>query len=86
MPALLLLGPFSRGRLSFDGTRTTEEPLKVTYDPEVDVLRILPSNVPIEGSDEDNPDVILDYDKAARRRPLICGVCDPPQGPLATGG
>ncbi len=37
--------------------------MKVTYDPEVDVLRILLSNAPIEESDEDKPDVILDYDK-----------------------
>jgi len=37
--------------------------LKVTYDPEVDVLRILLSDAPIEESDEDKPGVILDYDK-----------------------
>jgi uncharacterized protein YuzE len=37
--------------------------VKVTYDPEVDVLRILLSNAPIEESDEDKPGVILDYDK-----------------------
>jgi len=37
--------------------------MKVTYDPEVDVLRILLSNSPIEESDEDKPGVILDYDK-----------------------
>jgi uncharacterized protein YuzE len=37
--------------------------MKVTYDPEVDVLRILFRNVPIEESDEDKPGVILDYDK-----------------------
>ena len=37
--------------------------MKVTYDPEVDVLQILFSNVPIEESDEDKPGVILDYDK-----------------------
>jgi len=35
----------------------------VTYDPEVDVLRILLSDAPIEESDEDKPGVILDYDK-----------------------
>lgn len=39
------------------------EDMKVTYDPEVDVLRILFRNVPIEESDEDKPGVILDYDK-----------------------
>jgi len=38
--------------------------MKVTYDPNVDVLRILFRNVPIEESDEDKPGVILDYDKA----------------------
>lgn len=37
--------------------------MKVTYDSEVDVLRILLSNTPIEESDEDKPGVILDYDK-----------------------
>ena len=37
--------------------------VKVAYDPEVDVLRILLSDAPIEESDEDKPGVILDYDK-----------------------
>ncbi len=37
--------------------------MKVTYDQEVDILRILFSNTPIEESDEDKPGVILDYDK-----------------------
>jgi uncharacterized protein YuzE len=37
--------------------------MKVTYDSEVDVLRILLSNKPIEESDEEKPGVILDYDK-----------------------
>ncbi len=37
--------------------------MKVTYDPEVDVLRILLSDAPIEESDEGKPGVILDYDK-----------------------
>ena len=36
--------------------------MKVTYDPEVDVLRILFSSAAIEESDEDKPGVILDYD------------------------
>ena len=36
--------------------------MKVTYDPEVDVLRILFSNAAIEESDENKPGVILDYD------------------------
>lgn len=37
--------------------------MKVTYDPAVDVLRILFNSAPIEESDEDKPGVILDYDK-----------------------
>jgi len=37
--------------------------MKVTYDPKVDILRILFSNAPIEESDEDKPGVIIDYDK-----------------------
>lgn len=37
--------------------------MKITYDPEVDILRILFTNAPIEESDEDKPGVILDYDK-----------------------
>jgi uncharacterized protein YuzE len=37
--------------------------MKVTYDPEVDVLRIVFSSMPIEESDEEKPRVILDYDK-----------------------
>jgi uncharacterized protein YuzE len=36
--------------------------MKVTYDPEVDVLHIIFRNAPIEESDEDKPGVILDYD------------------------
>ena len=36
--------------------------MKVTYDPEVDVLRIILSNAAIEESDEDKPGVIIDYD------------------------
>lgn len=39
------------------------EAVKVTYDPEVDVLHILLSDAPIEESDEEKPGVILDYDK-----------------------
>jgi uncharacterized protein YuzE len=37
--------------------------MKVTYDAEVDVLRIVFRDVPVEESDEDKPGVILDYDK-----------------------
>jgi len=36
--------------------------MKVTYDPEVDVLRVLLSNSPIEESDEESPGIIFDYD------------------------
>jgi uncharacterized protein YuzE len=39
-----------------------EPDMKVTYDPGVDVLRILFRDAPIEESDEDKPGVILDYD------------------------
>jgi uncharacterized protein YuzE len=37
--------------------------MKIIYDTEVDVLRLLFSNAPIEESDEDKPGVIIDYDK-----------------------
>lgn len=37
--------------------------MKVVYDPEVDVLRIILKNAPIEESDEEKPGVIFDYDK-----------------------
>ena len=37
--------------------------MKVTYDAEVDILRLVFSNAPVEESDEDKPDVIIDYDK-----------------------
>ena len=37
--------------------------MRATYDPEVDVLRILLSDAPIEESDEGKPGVILDYEK-----------------------
>jgi uncharacterized protein YuzE len=36
--------------------------MKIRYDTEVDVLRILFRDVPVEESDEDKPGVILDYD------------------------
>jgi len=38
--------------------------MKVTYDSEVDVLRVLFSDARIQESDEDKPGVILDYDAA----------------------
>ena len=37
--------------------------MKVTYDAETDILRILLRNAPIEESDEEKPGMILDYDK-----------------------
>jgi uncharacterized protein YuzE len=37
--------------------------MKVIYDSEVEVLRILFSNTHIEESGEDKPGVIIDYDK-----------------------
>ncbi len=37
--------------------------MKITYDPEVDVLRIIFSDAPIEESDEEKPGLILDFDK-----------------------
>ena len=36
--------------------------MKVTYDPEVDSLTIVLSDVAVEESDEAKPGVILDYD------------------------
>jgi len=35
--------------------------VKVTYDPEVDILRIVLRDAAIDESDEDKPGVILDY-------------------------
>jgi uncharacterized protein YuzE len=37
--------------------------MKVIYDAEVNVLRILFSNAPIEESDDDKPGIIIDYNK-----------------------
>jgi uncharacterized protein YuzE len=37
--------------------------MKIIYDPEVDVIRIVFSKAPIEESDEEKPGVILDFDK-----------------------
>jgi uncharacterized protein YuzE len=37
--------------------------MKVTYEADVDILRVLFSNARIAESDEDNPAVIIDHDK-----------------------
>jgi len=37
--------------------------MKVTYDAEMDILRILLNDQPIEESDEEKTGLILDYDK-----------------------
>lgn len=36
--------------------------MKVTYDSEVGVVRIVLSDAPVKESDEDKPGIILDYD------------------------
>ena len=38
--------------------------MKVTYDQEVDVVRIVLSDADIEESDEDKPGIVIDYDNA----------------------
>lgn len=40
--------------------------MKVMYDPEVDVLRILFSSAAIQESDENRPGVIFDYDREGK--------------------
>ena len=37
--------------------------MKTTYDPDVDILRMILNDQPIEESDEGQPGIILDYDK-----------------------
>ena len=37
--------------------------MKITYDPEVDVLNIILSSAKIAESDEEKPGIIIDYDK-----------------------
>ena len=36
--------------------------MKITYDQEVDILRIILSDTDIEESDEDKPGIVIDYD------------------------
>ncbi len=45
------------------GSLSLERIMKVTYDPEVDVLRILFNSERIEESETVKPGVVLDYDK-----------------------
>ena len=40
--------------------------MKITFDPEVDVLRIVLRDAPIEDSDEEKPGIILDYDSEGK--------------------
>lgn len=36
--------------------------MKITYDAEVDILRIILSDRSVEESDEDKPGIVIDYD------------------------
>jgi uncharacterized protein YuzE len=36
--------------------------MKITYDQEVDILRIIFNDTPIEESDEEKPGMVFDYD------------------------
>lgn len=36
--------------------------MKVTYDAELDILRIVLSDQPVDESDEEKPGIIIDYD------------------------
>ena len=51
-------------RLNFTLTdhARSESVMKVTYDQELDILRIVLNDAEIEESDEDKPGVIIDYD------------------------
>lgn len=53
--------------------------MKISYEPKVDVLRIIFSIAPVEESDEKKPDIILDFDKVgslkADRKPEGSGIC-----------
>lgn len=37
--------------------------MKVVYDPQTDILRMVFSSTPVEESDEDKPGIIFDYDR-----------------------
>lgn len=53
----------SKVRTHQQGAKVLESGVKVRYDPEVDVVRILLNDAPIGESDEAEPGVILDYDE-----------------------
>lgn len=40
--------------------------MKITYEAEADILRIIFSESPIEESDEDKPGIILDYSREGK--------------------
>lgn len=42
--------------------KTLKEPMKIKYDPDIDVIRITFKDVEIEESDEETPGIILDFD------------------------
>jgi uncharacterized protein YuzE len=45
------------------GREALEPGMKITYDPETDIVRVEFSGAPIEESDEEKPGLILDYDR-----------------------
>lgn len=55
--------PRTVGVLRPSCTGILEGEMKITYDPEVDVLRLIFSSAVIEESDEEKPGIILDFDK-----------------------
>ncbi len=56
------MGAWSRIELQAGIGSTLEKIVKVIYDQEVDILRILLNDADIEESDEEKPGVIIDYD------------------------
>lgn len=53
-------------------------PPKSSNDPEVDVLRIVFSNAPIEERDEEKPGIILDFNKGGNA--VALEILDPSKG------